>query len=114
MAKLNDEQEIIMNAADMLIDIYTMESLLLRVKKIFEKGEKADEVYIDILKTYFNDALNRIHVAGKDGLQSFAEGDELRIMLMGLKRFTKYEPVNVKEARRRIASKILEAGRYTL
>ena len=114
MAKLKDEQEIIMNAADMLIDIYTMESLLLRVKKIFERGEKASDVYVDILKVYFNDAMNRINIAGKDALQSYAEGDELRIMQMGLKRFTKYEPVNVKEARRRIAAKILEAGRYNL
>jgi alkylation response protein AidB-like acyl-CoA dehydrogenase len=114
MAKLKDEQEIIMNAADMLIDIYVMESLLLRVKKIFEKGDKAEQVYVDILKVFFNDALNRININGKDALQSFAEGDELRIMLMGLKRFTKYEPVNVKEARRHIAAKIIEAGKYNL
>ena len=114
MAKLKDEQEIIMNASDMLIQIYTAESLLLRVQKIFEKGEKADQVYVDILKVFFNDAMNKINVAGKDALQSYAEGDELRIMLMGLKRFTKYEPVNVKEARRRIAGKIIEAGKYNL
>lgn len=114
MAKLKDEQEIIMNAADMLLDVYVMESVLLRVKKIFEKGEKPEQVYVDILKVYFNDAMNRINVAGKDALQSYAEGDELRIMLMGLKRFTKYEPVNVKEARRSIAAKVLEAGKYSL
>ncbi|HPA34873.1 MAG TPA: acyl-CoA dehydrogenase family protein [Chitinophagales bacterium] len=114
MAKLKDEQEIIMNASDMLIQIYTAESLLLRVQKIFEKGEKAEQVYIDILKVAFNDAMNKINVAGKDALQSYAEGDELRIMLMGLKRFTKYEPVNVKDARRRIAAKVIEAGKYNL
>ena len=114
MAKMKDEQEIIMNASDMLIDVYVMESLLLRVKKIYEKGEKNDQVYIDILKVFFNDALNRINTKGKDALQSFAEGDELRIMLMGLKRFTKYEPVNVKEARRRIAAKVIEGGKYNL
>jgi len=94
--------------------LYNAESLLLRVQKIFEKGEKADQVYIDILKVAFNDAMNKINVAGKDALQSYAEGDELRIMLMGLKRFTKYEPVNVKEARRRIAAKVIEAGKYNL
>ena len=114
MAKMKDEQEIIMNCADILIDIYTAESLLLRVKKIVEKGEKTDPVYIDILKVYFNDAMNRVYVNGKDALQSFAEGDELRIMQMGLKRFTKYEPVNVKEARRRIAAKVLESNKYNL
>jgi hypothetical protein len=114
MTKLKDEQEIIMNASDMLIQIYAAESLLLRVQKIFEKGEKADQVYIDILKVFFNDALNKINVFGKDALQSYAEGDELRIMLMGLKRFTKYEPVNVKDARRRIAAKVIGAGKYNL
>ena len=114
MAKLKDEQEIIMNASDMLIQIYAAESLLLRVQKIFEKGEKADQVYIDILKVFFNDAMNKINVFGKDTLQSYAEGDELRIMLMGLKRYTKYEPVNVIEARRRIAAKVIEAGKYNL
>ena len=58
--------------------------------------------------------MNKINVFGKDALQSFAEGDELRIMLMGLKRFTKYEPVNVKEARRRVAAKIIAGGKYNL
>lgn len=114
MAKMKDEQEIIMNAADMLIQIYAAESLLLRVQKITEAGEKTDAVYTDILKVFINDAMNKINVYGKDALQSFAEGDELRIMMMGLKRFTKYEPVNVKEARRRIATRILEAGQYNL
>lgn len=114
MAQMKDEQEIIMNAADMLIDVYVMESLLLRVKKIYEKGEKTDQVYTDILKVFFNDALNRINTKGKDALQSFAEGDELRIMSMGLKRFTKYEPVNVKTARRNIAAKVIAAGKYNL
>ncbi|MEZ5053719.1 MAG: acyl-CoA dehydrogenase family protein [Chitinophagales bacterium] len=114
MAKMKDEQEIIMNAADMLIQIYAAESLLLRVQKITEAGEKTDAIYTDILKVFINDAMNKINVYGKDALQSFAEGDELRIMMMGLKRFTKYEPVNVKEARRRIAARILEAGQYNL
>ena len=114
MAKLKNEQEIIMNASDMMIDIYTAESLLLRVKKIYEKGEKAEQVYTDILKVFFNDAMNRIYINGKDALQSYAEGDELRIMSMGLRRFTKYEPVNIKEARRRIAAKVIEANTYNL
>lgn len=114
MAKMKTEQEIIMNCADMLIDLYTAESLLLRVKKIYEKGEKADQVYTDILKVFFNDAMDRMHKNGRDALQSFAEGDELRIMMMGLKRFTKYEPVNVRDARRRIASKVIEGNRYNL
>ena len=115
MQKLKDEQEILMNVADMLIDVYAMESLLIRIRKIYEnKGEEASGLYIDVLKVFFNDAIARLNFNGKEALQSFAEGDELRMMLMGLKRFTKYAPVNTKNARRRIAESILEAGHYNL
>ncbi|MBK9634141.1 MAG: acyl-CoA dehydrogenase family protein [Bacteroidetes bacterium] len=115
MQKLKDEQEILMNVADMLIDVYAMESLLIRVRKIYEnKGEEASGLYIDVLKVFFNDAIARLNFNGKEALQSFAEGDEFRMMLMGLKRFTKYAPVNTKNARRRIAESILEAGHYNL
>lgn len=115
MTKLKDEQEILMNVADMIIDVYMIESTLLRVKKMAEKNGSEDlGVYGDVLKVAFNDAMARINFNGKEALQSFAEGDELRMMLMGLKRFTKYAPVNTKAARRRIAAKVLEAGAYNL
>ncbi len=115
MAKLKDEQMILMNAADVLIDIYVMESMLLRVKKIVAKqGEEASSLYMDMLKTYFVDAMDRINKNGKDGLYSYAEGDEARMMAMGLKRFTKYPPFNVKEARRRIANHFIEANKYDI
>ena len=115
MAKLKDEQEIIMNVADMLIDVYVLESLLARVKKIADaRGEEESAIYTDILKVYFNDAVQRINYNGREALMAFAEGDELRMMLMGLKRYTKYAPVNTKAARRRIAAKVLEAGSYCL
>jgi hypothetical protein len=115
MQKLKDEQEILMNIADMIIDVYTIESVLLRVQKIAERnGEENIGVYQDILKVSFNDAMARLSYNGKEALQSFAEGDELRMMLMGLKRFTKYAPFNTKAARRRIAARAIQAGSYNL
>jgi hypothetical protein len=65
-----------------------------------------------MLKVYFYDAADKINKSGKDALNSFAEGDELRMMLMGLKRFTKVEAINCKEERRKIAAQLIEANKY--
>jgi hypothetical protein len=67
---------------------------------------------IDIVRTYIYDAADRINKSAKDALNSFAEGDELRMMHIGIKRFTKVEPVNTKDARRRIADKMISENRY--
>lgn len=113
MQTLSKEQEILMNIADIAIWIYQAESVLLRVEKMISiKGEAACEAHIAIVKTYFYDTADRIEKAGKDALNSFAEGDELRMMLMGLKRFTKTEVFNPKTARQLIASKIIESNKY--
>jgi alkylation response protein AidB-like acyl-CoA dehydrogenase len=113
MQSLSKEQEILMNIADITIWIYQAESVLLRVEKMISiKGESACEAQIAIVKAYFYDSADRIEKAGKDALNSFAEGDELRMMLMGLKRFTKTEPFNPKAARQLIATKIIESNRY--
>ncbi|MFN8284658.1 MAG: acyl-CoA dehydrogenase family protein [Chitinophagales bacterium] len=114
MTKLKHEQEILMNVADMLAEVYTMESTVLRTQKLIAVlGEGATATQIDMTKVFVSDALERLNLHGKHALQSFAEGDELRIMLMGLKRYTKYETFNTKEARRRIAAKVLEAKKYS-
>jgi hypothetical protein len=76
------------------------------------KGEKECQVQINISKTYLNDATERIHLAGKNAINSFATGDEQRVMLMGLKRFTKVAPINTKEIRRSIADYYLEKNEY--
>lgn len=111
--KLQNEQEIIMNIADMLIDVFIVESTLLRVMKLSEKTDAENcKLQKDMLEVYLTDATDRIHKYGKDAINSFAEGDEQRIMLMGLKRFTKSEPFNVKEARRRIAEKLVAENKY--
>ena len=113
MTELAKEQEILMNIADMLIDVYTSESILLRAEKFVGiHGEKAGEPHIDMMRIFINDTADRINKNGKNALSSFIEGDELRMMLMGLKRFTKAEPFNSKDARRRIANRLIEANKY--
>ncbi len=113
MMELAKEQEILMNISDMIIETYVAESVLLRVEKLVKvkKSETISE-QIEIMNVYLYDAADKLNKYGKDALNSFAEGDELRMMLMGLKRFTKQQSFNVKEARRRIASHIIETGSY--
>ncbi|MCH2225321.1 MAG: acyl-CoA dehydrogenase family protein [Crocinitomicaceae bacterium] len=113
MQSLSKEQEVLMNIADLSIWTYLAESALLRVEQmIASKGEEACAPQIAMVKTYFYDTADKMNKAGKDALNSFAEGDELKMMLMGLKRFTKTEPFNPKEARQLIASKMIEANEY--
>ena len=113
MQTMAKEQEILMNIADMSIQTYLAESALLRVQQMIEtKGEDACKEQIAIVKTLFVDTADRINKSAKDAINSFAEGDELRVMLMGLKRFTKTDPFNVKEARQLIATKIIDANEY--
>lgn len=115
MMQLEHEQEILMNAADVMNDIYQMESVLLRVqKRIAMKGIDACSIHIDICKVFISDAMERININGKHAIAAFADGDELRMMLMGLKRFTKHDVVNTKQLRRNIADKLIEANGYIL
>ena len=113
MMTLAKEQEVLMAIADMAMWTYAAESTLLRVQKIIDKeGAEACASEIAIVKTYFVDSADNINKTAKDALNAFAEGDELRMMLMGLKRFTKTEPFNTKEARQQIALKVIEANKY--
>ena len=113
MQTLAKEQEVLMNIADVAIWTYLAESVYLRVqKKIDSKGEAACEHDIAIAKTYFYDTADKIAKAAKDAIQSFAEGDEARMMLMGLKRFTKTQAFNPKAARQSIAQKLIADGKY--
>lgn len=113
MMTLSKEQEILMNVADMAIWIFLAESSLLRTEKLIKaKGEQAAKVQIAITKAYFYDASDFISKAGKDAILSFVSGDEATLMLMGLKRFTKVDPVNPKELRQTIAQDMIEKGTY--
>ncbi|HJW16597.1 MAG TPA: acyl-CoA dehydrogenase family protein, partial [Flavisolibacter sp.] len=111
MMQLEKEQEILMNIADMAIDTYVAESLLLRVKKLAQEGNN-DPIYKDMLNCFLYDAADRINKNGKDAINSFAEGDEQRMIMMGIKRFTKAASFNSKEARRRIADKLISERKY--
>lgn len=113
MMKIDQEQEVLMNIADMAIETFNAESVLLRVMKMTgQKGEEESRLYQDIMRTYLYDAADRIHKSGKDAVNAFAEGDEQRMILMGLKRFTRAEPFNTKDARRRIADRMIGEGKY--
>ncbi|MBK6952258.1 MAG: acyl-CoA dehydrogenase family protein [Crocinitomicaceae bacterium] len=115
MMELSKQQEILMNVADMLNDVYVAESVLLRVEKMVKsKGEAACQEYIAIVRTFIFDAADRINKSGKDALMAFVTEDELRMMMMGLKRFTKVEPYNTKDARQAIANKLIAKNEYCL
>ncbi len=115
MMKIEDEQEVLMQVADMAIETFNAESALLRVMKLVEqRGETACQLELDIMRTYLYDAADRINKHGKDAINAFAEGDEQRMMLLGLKRFTKVSSFNSKEARRRISAKILGDNKYPM
>jgi alkylation response protein AidB-like acyl-CoA dehydrogenase len=110
---LKDEQEILMNCADMLIDLFNAESMLLRVQKLAttqQRSEQPQELYDAMLQVFFHDTNWRMQKNATDALASFAEGDLLKTFLMGVKRFTRYPAVNVKAKRRQVAEAMLKAG----
>ncbi len=113
LTELAKEQEILMNIADMAIDTYVAESIVLRVhKRIMQQGEEGQEAYMNMAKLFVHDAADRIHKASREALMSFAEGDELTMMLMGAKRFTKTQPFNTKIARRQVAETLIDSNKY--
>lgn len=108
---LKEEQEVLMNCADMFIDLYAAESMLLRVQKLAGmQKEHPQEVYDAMLQVFLHDATARMSRNATDALASFAEGDLLKTFLMGVKRFTKYPPVNVKVKRRLVAELLRKNG----
>jgi len=111
--KMAKEQEIVMNIADMINMVYITESTLLRVEKMVGmKSENECQEQLDMMRVLIYDACDSVNKSGKDALNAFAEGDEMRMMLMGLKRFTKHAPFNAKEARQRIAIRLIEKNEY--
>jgi alkylation response protein AidB-like acyl-CoA dehydrogenase len=115
MQTLQKEQEVLMNIADMGIWIYQAESVLLRVEKMLSGGsETGAQVAVAIAKTYFYDTADRIAKAAKDAIHSFTEGDEAKMMLTGVKRFTKQADINPKSLRQVIAEKLIADNAYRL
>jgi alkylation response protein AidB-like acyl-CoA dehydrogenase len=113
MMKLSEQQEIIMNLAEILIEAYVAESVLLRVEKLIaQKGEKATEIQKEMALIYLHHAIGKAAAVGREAISAFADGDEQRLMLMGLKRFTKIDAYNLKEARRKVADYVIAKGEY--
>ncbi|MCE7055358.1 acyl-CoA dehydrogenase family protein [Algoriphagus sp. AGSA1] len=111
--KIEDEQEIMMNLADVMIEIYASESAILRTEKLVSmKGEDACKHQIAMTQIYLSEAVDKINTAAKEAIGSFTKGDEQKVMLMGLKRFTKSELYNTKELRRQIADYMIDQGKY--
>ena len=114
MMEIQKQQEILMGCADVIMEAYQMETACLRAKKMAEKqGEEAAAKYIDAAGVFCNDAIQRVEATAKNTLAGFAEGDELRMMLAALKRFTKNNsPMNTIAARQRIADTLISANAY--
>jgi hypothetical protein len=108
------EQEIMMNIADMIMQLFAAESTLLRVKRLRDlKGEEEVSIYKDILDVFLYDSACRIRKAGMDAINSFVEGQDWQKLMDALMVFTTVSPVNIRTARRRIADKLIEDNRYT-
>ncbi|MEO9484802.1 MAG: acyl-CoA dehydrogenase family protein [Ekhidna sp.] len=110
---LDHEQEVLMSLADMVIEVYVAESTLLRTEKLMAKyGDEGSTLYQNMAKLYLYEAVRKIKNAGDEAVACFADGDELRVMLMGMKRFTKMDPVNTKELRQSIADVMIEENKF--
>jgi alkylation response protein AidB-like acyl-CoA dehydrogenase len=111
--RIEDEQEIMMNLADVMIEIYAAESVLLRSEKLVSlRGEAACAAQIAMSKIYLYEAIDKVEAAAKEAIVSFAKGDEQKVLLMGLKRFTKPDFINTKELRRQVADVMIAEGKY--
>lgn len=114
MMSLADQQEVLLGAADIIMDAYQMESALLRAEKIRNtKGDDAAALVADMAAVFCNDAIQRIEMKARNTLIAIAEGDEGRTLLVALKRFTKNNsPINTIAARQRIAAAMISANTY--
>jgi len=114
MMGLSEQQEVLMNCADIIMDAYQMETAILRVKKsVAANGEEAAARQIDMVSVFCNDAIQRVEAKAKNTIAAIAEGDEGRTLLVALKRFTKNNsPVNTIAARQRIADTLITANTY--
>jgi alkylation response protein AidB-like acyl-CoA dehydrogenase len=112
MADLQNQQEILLNCADIIMNAYAMETAVLRAKKIASRGIDASK-QIDMASVFCNDAMQKIEMIARNTIAAMAEGDEMKMLLVALKRFTKNSaPVNTIAARQRIANALISANAY--
>ncbi|TYR80044.1 acyl-CoA dehydrogenase [Priestia megaterium] len=110
---LEKEQEILVNISDMISHVYAMESTVLRTEKAIEKtGVEKNQLKINYTKVFCQESFNRLESDAKETLIAVEQGDTLRVMLSSLRKLTRYTPINVIEAKREIAKKVLEAERF--
>ncbi|WP_395782957.1 acyl-CoA dehydrogenase family protein [Aquirufa sp.] len=110
---IENEQEILMGVSDMMIEVYIAESTLARVDKLITRdGQDKHQVAYECALVYLHEAVEKIHYSGKEVIMGFAKGDELTVLLMGLKRFTKIAPKNLIESRRMIAQAAIVKNGY--
>jgi len=115
MDKLANEQEIVALMADMLINIFAMESGLLRaLKKLNKEGEDKARIHIAATRVFIYDTFPLFDLMAKQIFAAISEGEELRTQLMGLKKFTRYTPINTIDLRRQIAESVIPIARYNL
>ena len=113
MMELEKQQEILMNLADMSLDVFTAESTVLRTEKLIaQQGEEATAHQIVMTKCFVNDAMERTYLAGKHALAAFAKDDMLIMMHMGVKRFTKYPMTDTISLRKKVAAKLMAENKY--
>jgi alkylation response protein AidB-like acyl-CoA dehydrogenase len=112
--ELEQQQQIIMATSDIMIEIYMAESTILKVEKLVSKSSEKDfEAQISMAKLNLYNAIEKINKCGKEAIISFTTKDEQKMLLMGLKRFTKYTNYpNVIALRKKIAKKIIEENGY--
>jgi hypothetical protein len=113
MMKLADEQEILGLISDMVIEVFAMESALLRAMKTAEKfGDEKSQIQKAMVKAYVNDAFDRVEGYAKQAFAAIAEGDTLRTQLSALKKLSRFTPVNTVALRREIADFVIKVGKY--
>ena len=111
MMTLSEQQEILLNCADIIMNAYAMETAVLRAKKLAEKGSADNQ--IAMAQVFCNDAIQRIEASAKNTIAGMLEGDEAKMLLVALKRFTKNNsPINTIAARQRIADTLIAANKY--
>jgi alkylation response protein AidB-like acyl-CoA dehydrogenase len=110
--KLNDEQEVLGYAADILIETYAAESAVLRARAATMTDRQRVELHQAAARCYVNDAAQRVEHAARSGLSAMTEGDNLRTLLAALRRLVKNSPANTVELRRRLADATFDRGRY--
>ncbi|GGK23539.1 putative acyl-CoA dehydrogenase [Caldalkalibacillus thermarum] len=113
--ELEKEQELLAHIADMVIEIYAMESAILRTEKaVLKNGEAKEQQKLDYTRVYVQEALQRLEGIARESLAAMEEGDTLRTMLAIVKKLTRHNPINTIEIKRRIANRIIEAEKYVV